>query len=120
MAAGEDLEQAAGELAKSAELDLFGRRRYQVLLFQLTGAADGRELTRTVVLRANDGFELSGTLGALAVSGVVRGELPAGLHYAADVLDPDITIDRLHGTSAVSGIELVDGPADAGAEEGAL
>jgi hypothetical protein len=116
-----DLDAAAAELAQAAELDLFGRAPYQLLVFQLDGEAGGRSLTRTVVLRGTDTYALTGSVTAMAVRELLDGHIAAGVHYAADALDPELVVAWLRGRASVIVFALLDSPAEAGAiEEGVL
>jgi hypothetical protein len=113
-------ERAAGELCRAAELDLFGRSRYQTLVFGLDGTRDGGPAGRTLVLRASGASDLTGATAAVATFAVVRGDVPPGRHHAAEVLDPEWTVERLR--AAGMAVEVVDAPVHAAepVEEGAL
>jgi hypothetical protein len=117
----EDLSAVVSELSQAAELDLFGRDSYQLFVLQLDGDAGGCPVSRTVMLRATDAHALTGTVNAFAVCAVLGGEVAAGLHFAAEVLNPNL-VDRLRGTPAVTSMELLDAAPDAGilVEEGEL
>lgn len=110
---------AAEELSRAASLDVVGRDSYQLMLFELDGEQDGEPVRRTAVLRATDAYELSGAVAALAVMAVVRGDVPAGVHYAAELLDPRPALVALGEDPAVTFLHVVTGrgPTPAVAEE---
>ncbi|HWW53376.1 MAG TPA: saccharopine dehydrogenase NADP-binding domain-containing protein [Acidimicrobiales bacterium] len=116
-----DLDAAARQLARAARLDMFGRTPYQLFVLQLDGERDGLPMTRSLVLRASGANDLTGAVAALAVEAVARGDIPPGVHYASDVLDPGATVDALQHMDAVEVLEVLDGPVDnAPVEEGVL
>ncbi|MEQ4715484.1 hypothetical protein [Nonomuraea sp. B19D2] len=112
-----DRAAAVAALCRASLLDLAGREPYAILLLRLDGRKGGAPSTRTVVLRGPGNGELSGAITALAAWAVVRGETPPGRHYAADVLDPETTIDRLTATGTAEPITFEE---PALTEEGAL
>ncbi|WP_018680596.1 saccharopine dehydrogenase NADP-binding domain-containing protein [Actinokineospora enzanensis] len=114
-----DLSEAARELAAAADLDLFGREPYQLIVQQLTGS-DGS--VRSVVVRSADTSALTGTVLGLAALQVLERRVPVGAHYAAEALDPPALVDALTTTGVLTGFELLDGPVDIPepVEEGAL
>lgn len=117
-----DVGPAAAELTRAAALDLFGREPYQLMVFELTGLHEGEPATRTLVLRGNDTYELTGLVVALATTAVLGGEVPPGAHFAAEVLPPEAVVEELRGLKAVTMLEQFDRPAAASstAEEGEL
>jgi hypothetical protein len=82
-------------LCDAAALDVAGRTQHLTYLVQLDGVADGKEISRTAVLRAGGVAELTGFVTAAAVLAVLGGEIPPGVHRAATVLDPMSTVDQL-------------------------
>jgi hypothetical protein len=104
-----DLDTATAQLIQAAELDLFGRTPYQLLVFQLEGAGASGELTRSLVLRAHDTSELTGSITAAVVTAVLRGEISPGLYYAADALAPDAVVRSLPGLPSVTTFEFIEG-----------
>ncbi|MFG2603296.1 saccharopine dehydrogenase NADP-binding domain-containing protein [Streptomyces sp. NPDC048514] len=116
------LEPAAHELIEAAGLDLFGRDPYQLFALELTGRSAGRTATRALVLRGTDTYELTGAVAAAAAGALLAGRVPAGVHYAAEVLDADAVVERLGQLAAVTSLDLFDRPlAEACAtEEGEL
>jgi hypothetical protein len=111
MAGDADLDAAAAQLIRAAELDLFGRRPYQLLVFQLEGTGASGELTRSLVLRASDTSELTGSIAAATVRGVLHEEITPGVHYAADALEPGTVVRSLPGLPAVTTFEFIEGAA---------
>lgn len=97
-----DREDAIATLCRASRLDLAGRDPHVVLLTQLDGMAGGERRTRTVVLRGNGNGAVTGAMTALTVLAVDRREVPAGRHYAAEVLDPAVTLSRLTETGAAN------------------
>ncbi|MEY9928688.1 hypothetical protein ABH926_003327 [Catenulispora sp. GP43] len=101
-------EPAAGpdgvdRLTAAADLDLLGRDPHQRLVFHLD-AGDG---TRAVlVLSGHGASELTGATVALTTCAVLDGAVPPGVHFAADVLDPLWTVERLRTAAAVQAIEI--------------
>jgi hypothetical protein len=84
-AADGELAVMARELARAAELDLFGRDPYQLMVFELTDAAGD---VRTLALRAGSTYGLTAATAAFAVRAVLEERVAPGVHYAAEALDP--------------------------------
>ncbi|MFE1854897.1 saccharopine dehydrogenase NADP-binding domain-containing protein [Streptomyces sp. NPDC059489] len=95
LAAGEDPVELADRLILAADLDLAGRKPYYVMDFALSGTASAQPATAGLTLRAASSYRLTAAVGALSVDAVLRGEVPAGVHFACDVLDPDTVIRHL-------------------------
>jgi len=118
----------AEAVVRASELDLFGRSRYQRLVFQLRGGPT----TPTMVLSGQGSSELTGATAAMTGLAVLEGAVPPGVHYAADVLDPRWARDKLLTADGVTGLRIFDAGAasrelrdsqallDAGVEEGAV
>jgi hypothetical protein len=117
----------AHAVVRASELDLFGRSRFQRLVFQLPA----EPTAPTIVLSGQGSSELTGATAALAALAVLEGAVAPGVHFAADVLDPAWARERLLGAGAVTEFRMFaqDGarpPAvpsalvEAGVEEGAL
>ncbi|MFF7553157.1 saccharopine dehydrogenase NADP-binding domain-containing protein [Streptomyces olivaceus] len=127
LAAGDDPAALADRLILAADLDLAGRTPYYVMDFALSGTASGQPATAGLTLRAASSYRLTAAVGALSVDAVLRGAVPAGVHFACDVLDPRAVVRhlrsqgaaelRLTGTAAAGS-----GPAgaDVDVEEGVL
>ncbi|HEV2372805.1 MAG TPA: saccharopine dehydrogenase NADP-binding domain-containing protein [Streptosporangiaceae bacterium] len=105
---------AAG-LCRAAEADTFGRVRYQLLVFSLTGPTGAR----TLICRGTNASSLTGTAAGLAVTAVTSGKVGAGVWHLAEVLDPAWAVQRLRQSAAVTAFEIlaVGVGAGAGAEE---
>ncbi|MDX2919754.1 MULTISPECIES: saccharopine dehydrogenase NADP-binding domain-containing protein [Streptomyces] len=120
LAAGEDPDRLAERLILAADLDLAGRKPYYVMDFALSGTASARPATAGLTLRAASSYRLTAAVGALAVEAVLRGEVPAGVHFACDVLDPDTVITHLRSRGAAD-LRLTGSAAEAEqVEEGVL
>lgn len=88
------------DLVTAAEEDVRRHGAWYGQEFRLwTGAADGAPAAR-LVLRTADSYELSGFLAAAAALRTLRGELPPGVHYAADVLEPSAVVEELAADGA--------------------
>jgi Saccharopine dehydrogenase NADP binding domain len=111
---------AQTHLMRAAELDLAGRAPYYILLFQLDGEADGQYLSRTMVMRGSDVSALTGYAAAQAVLATLQAEVAPGLHYAAEVLRPGSSLDRLISAAPVSLLKIFDGSISGAVEIGAL
>ncbi|MFI1019274.1 saccharopine dehydrogenase NADP-binding domain-containing protein [Streptomyces olivaceus] len=131
LAAGDDPAALADRLILAADLDLAGRTPYYVMDFALSGTASGQPATAGLTLRAASSYRLTAAVGALSVDAVLRGAVPAGVHFACDVLDPRAVVRhlrsqgaaelRLTGTAtAGSGPAGADADADVDVEEGVL
>ncbi|MEU3225930.1 saccharopine dehydrogenase NADP-binding domain-containing protein [Streptomyces sp. NPDC006976] len=101
LAAGEDPDHLAERLILAADLDLAGRKPYYVMDFALSGTASGASATAGLTLRTASSYRLTAAVGALAADAVLRGGVPAGVHFACDVLDPDTVVRHLrsHGVA---------------------
>ncbi len=119
---GQPVDAAADALVRAVDVELFGREPSVVLVFELAGLAQGRSLQRTALFRATDTYETSGAVAALAVDAVLAHRMSPGVHYAADVLDAPVVIQRLRECPMVGALELLDHPADRSAahDEGVL
>ncbi|MYR42828.1 saccharopine dehydrogenase NADP-binding domain-containing protein [Streptomyces sp. SID5910] len=100
LAAGDDPDRLAERLILAADLDLAGRKPYYVMDFALSGTASGAPATAGLTLRAASSYRLTAAVGALAVDAVLRGGVPAGVHFACDVLDPDRVVRHLRSHGA--------------------
>ncbi|MFE0413476.1 saccharopine dehydrogenase NADP-binding domain-containing protein [Streptomyces tendae] len=120
LAAGDDPAELADRLFLAADLDLAGRAPYYVMDFELSGTSSGRPATAGLTLRAASSYRLTAAVGALAVDAVLRARVPAGVHFARDVLDPGTVVRHLRGRGAAD-LRLTGAAADADhVEEGAL
>ncbi|MEV5409704.1 saccharopine dehydrogenase NADP-binding domain-containing protein [Thermopolyspora sp. NPDC052614] len=103
-----DREQAVTALCEAARLDAAGRTPFAVFLAQLDGVVDGTPASRTVLCRGPGSGELTGAVTALSAVAAARGEVPPGRHFAADVLDPVTTINRLRAGPVPVTLSLLD------------
>jgi hypothetical protein len=116
LAAGDDPAELVDRLILAAGLDLAGRRPYYVMDFALSGTASGQPATAGLTLRAASSYRLTAAVGALAVDAVLGAVVPAGVHFACDVLDPDTVVRHLRSqgvadlrlTGAAAGAEQVE------------
>lgn len=115
---GTDLAQRARHLSRAADLDLFGSHPYQLVVVELAGT----EEAATLVLRGIGASALTGLTAALTARALAETAIPHGVHHAADVLDPQWTVERLRDCPEVTALDRFDGPAQRYAlvEEGAL
>lgn len=102
-----DLADAACQLSAAADLDLFGREPYQLMVQELLGDDDH---ACTVVVRSASTSVLTGTVLALATRQVLDGRVAPGAHFAAEGLVADELVAALRDTGAVRAFELFDGP----------
>ncbi|HEX5494386.1 MAG TPA: saccharopine dehydrogenase NADP-binding domain-containing protein [Mycobacteriales bacterium] len=100
----EALAEASDQVVRASRLDLAGRRPYYRLAFAL----DSDTHRRGAVVHVSDSYRLTATVAVLALTAIARGRVPPGLHYAAEVLDPTDTVDRLRRAGAVDAIEIVE------------
>jgi hypothetical protein len=105
-----ELDSAVLELMKAAELDVAGRTPYQMFLLQLDGERSGQTHTRSLMLRSLNAIELTSSITALATDVLLSGQIPSGIHFTAEVLEPLEAMLRLQTLSTVTGIELIEGP----------
>ena len=89
----------AARLCRAAELDLFGVTPYQLIVLDLDGT--------TLVLRGTGASALTGAAAAAATVAVWRDEVPAGLHHAAEILDPATAVNRLRDCAAVVDLRVL-------------
>jgi saccharopine dehydrogenase-like protein len=94
----------AGRLVRAVELEAAGRPAFQQLVVEVAGRDGGR----VAVLRAAGTYRLTATVTALAVGAVLAGTVPAGAHFAAEVLEPAL-VERLPGRDGVDGLHRFDG-----------
>jgi Saccharopine dehydrogenase NADP binding domain len=94
----------AEAVVRASELDLFGRSRYQRLVFQLPG----EPTMPTMVLLGKGSSELTGATAAMTGLAVLEGAVAPGVHFAADVLDPAWAREKLPTADAVTGLRMFD------------
>lgn len=122
LAHGQPRAEAAQRLRQASLLDLGGQAPFVTLLVQLDGHLQGQPITRSVLLGGAGNAALTGAMAAASTLSVVRNELPAGRHHAAQVLPAALTLERLQRTSAIRALTCIDLPIDHlhHAEEGSL
>jgi hypothetical protein len=105
-----DLAAAGGELEAAAELDLFGRRPYQLMVYEMTGAdqVSGQPRTSTLMVRSDSTSALTGTVCALAALALLDRAVRPGVHFAAEGLPAGPLVSSLRATTAVRAFELLD------------
>jgi hypothetical protein len=104
---GADPDSLTAELIRAAEIEMFGRRPFQQLVFQLDGRVAGQPASRVAVLRAAGTYQLTASVAAAAVVALLRGQIPAGCHFVADVLDP-VVVGALPGRRGETSLHLSD------------
>ncbi|GAB3213721.1 Saccharopine dehydrogenase and related proteins [Marinactinospora thermotolerans DSM 45154] len=113
--------RTAERLRAAADLDLAGRVPYYLLVLLLT---DRQARERALVVRLSDSYRMTGRVGAVTADAVLRGGIGAGVHDAAEVVDPDATVRLLFADAEAGTLRVVEGVAAAGeaagAEEGTL
>jgi hypothetical protein len=116
------LAAAAATLSEAAELDLFGRDPYQLMVFQLDGSDAEGPGTWSLVLRAGSTYELTGAVAAGAALAVLRGQVPPGARFADEVLDPAAVPEIVSASRSVTLFERFAEPLEleVAVEEGAL
>jgi hypothetical protein len=114
LAQGADTDALAADMIRAASLDLAGRSPYYAMAFTLTGESAGRSRTRRITIRTPSSYRLTAAVGALAVRAVHAGQVPPGLHFACDALDPDPVVAWLRDTGVCDRFEVTDGDAPGG------
>ncbi|WLI43674.1 saccharopine dehydrogenase NADP-binding domain-containing protein [Pseudomonas beijingensis] len=102
--------EAVQRLCEASLLDLSGQAPFVTLLLQLDGQWDGQARTRSLVLSGAGNAALTGAMAAATVVSVANGEISAGCHYAAQVLPPAASLERLQRTAAILALNLLHGP----------
>lgn len=87
------LAAVADEIGAAAELDLAGLDPFYLMAFTLQRP----DRTDTAVLRTPSSFELTAATAVYAAGAVLAGQVPAGLHYADEILDPRGLLDAVAG-----------------------
>ncbi|OKI02565.1 hypothetical protein A6A06_16250 [Streptomyces sp. CB02923] len=90
------LDTRVDDVVRASALDAAGHTPYHVLWARLDGTDhQGQPTARSVFLRAPDGSELTGAVGAFAAHEVLGGRVGAGVHQAGDVLRPQAALEWL-------------------------
>lgn len=108
-ASEEELIAGSDRLVSAASLDLVGRDPYQLFVVILEGKSNGEEKACTTVLRMNDSYRMSGAMGALSAAAILRGDIAPGVHYAAEVLNPQHTMKALSELGVIGSFEVLEG-----------
>lgn len=113
---------AVAALVHAAELDLAGSYPYLIALAQLDGDNDGRCVTRSLMMRATEPSELNGAVAAVAARAALAGDIPPGVHHAAEVVPPSVVDTALRHSDHVEVFTITEDSLDAatGYEEEAL
>lgn len=93
------------ELVRAADEDVSRHGSWYGQEFHLWNGTEDGPPARTLTLRAQDSYELSGFLAAAAARHVLADRVEPGVHYAADVLDPHSTARTL-AADPVAELEL--------------
>ncbi|SOD62665.1 Saccharopine dehydrogenase NADP binding domain-containing protein [Streptomyces zhaozhouensis] len=114
-------QEAVDRIIRAGAIDLAGRAPYYRLVVELSGP----EWSRTVVVRADDSYRLTGAVAAVTVGEVLADRVAPGLHFAARVLRPAGVLAALERTGAAEFARFTtaapDGAPAVGAfEDGAL
>ncbi|MQA07850.1 MAG: epimerase [Pseudonocardiaceae bacterium] len=116
----EELERSARALMRACSLDVGGRTPYYVMAYWMDGRDAGEPTSVSGVLRTHDTFEVTGAVGALAARALLRGDVPPGVHFAAEVLEPADTVERIRRLKSVTALEAITGSASEEFEAGVL
>jgi NAD(P)H-binding len=95
-AAVRDLALTPERLRRVTEADSAGRNPYALVVAR----AEDAETVHEIALRGADAGRLTGAVAALTAAAVAAGDVPPGVHYAAEVLDPVRTLAALQCTEA--------------------
>ncbi|MGK8503509.1 saccharopine dehydrogenase NADP-binding domain-containing protein [Nocardia asiatica] len=85
------------EIRAAADLDLAGLDPFYLMAFTVSRP----DRTHTAVLRTPSSFELTAATAARAVAAVLAGDVPPGLYYADEVLEPRALLDGVRGLGAL-------------------
>ncbi|WP_347900778.1 saccharopine dehydrogenase NADP-binding domain-containing protein [Pseudomonas purpurea] len=106
-------------LVRASRLDVAGRTPFQLMAVEVEGLRDGQVRQASGWLRAVDGSALTGTVAALCA--LQLPQLPAGLHYAAQVLSAQHCVEQVRQWLPEVRMQVQNGVRqDAAVEEGAL
>jgi hypothetical protein len=117
-----DLDEAACDLMRAAQLDVAGRTPYQLLLCQLDGKRDDQAVTSSLILSGKDTAEITGTTAALTIDAILDGQVVCGPHFADEILNASKVVNALRDVPSVARLDLIDGTLSQAAvtEEGQL
>ncbi|MBW3667583.1 MAG: NAD(P)H-binding protein [Actinobacteria bacterium] len=105
-------------LLEAAALDAFGRTPHHTFTFEVR---DAGEKVRVLVLRGDGANELTAAVAAATTEAVLAGAVPDGVHFAAEVLDPEAVLTELVRRRMASVVDVSGDSAQSElVEEGAL
>ncbi|WP_280402778.1 saccharopine dehydrogenase NADP-binding domain-containing protein [Nocardia carnea] len=110
------LAAVADEIGAAAALDLAGLDPFYLMAFTVYRP----DRVDTAVLRTPSSFELTAATAAYAAEAVLAGKVPAGLHYADEVLDPRALLDAVAALGALPVFQTHQHAHDAPLEIGSL
>ncbi|BBG02545.1 MULTISPECIES: saccharopine dehydrogenase NADP-binding domain-containing protein [Pseudonocardia] len=94
---------------RAVGVDLAGHDPYQVLACQIEGTTGDRREVRTLTLRVDDGYALSGTTAAFTATQAAAGRIGGGTAHLAAVADPAAAVAWLSDSPVVRTLTVVDG-----------
>jgi NAD(P)-dependent dehydrogenase (short-subunit alcohol dehydrogenase family) len=94
-------EAAVEMLCRASRLDLSGRAPAVTIVVRTQGSLAGVPACETTVVSGAGNAEVTGAVAAYTVLAVVRAEVPPGLHYAADALDPVRALEWLQADGVI-------------------
>jgi hypothetical protein len=101
--------EAVALLRRASLFDLSERTRRVLFMAQLLGERAGDAAAWSVVCSASGNALLSGAFAAMAVLSVLRAEVEPGVAYAAMVMDPQRTVERMLALHRGISIRLIAG-----------
>lgn len=99
--AATEIAKTAEKVSRAAELDVLGRMPHATLLFQLDGRTAGRQVTRSLILRADRAAALVAAAAVPAIAAVAAHRVPPGVHFVTDVLPPAEVVSYLAADPAI-------------------
>lgn len=96
----------ADSVVRASQQDNADFGAFYVMLFTARPRPGAPPGPTRVLLTAVDSYALSGVVMALATRAVLSGSVPAGVHLAAEVLDPDATAAVLHDDPLVEDLTV--------------
>jgi hypothetical protein len=105
-AAVKDLARHAPAVVEASRLDVAESGAFYVMLFAARPEPGAPPGPTRVLLTARDSYALSGAVMAWTAASVLRGEVAAGAHLAADALDPLATAALLEADPLVDSLTI--------------
>ncbi|GAB3837182.1 saccharopine dehydrogenase NADP-binding domain-containing protein [Micromonospora andamanensis] len=106
------IRETAEKVRRAAEFDVLGRTPQVTLLCQLDGQLHGRQVTRSLIVRADRAAALVAAAAVPAITAVAANRVAPGVHFAADVLPPAEVVGFLAADPAVVQLSEHDSPLD--------